>query len=100
VQAEPESEQISILVRNGVLVMSNIRLVGLASALLISSAMVPAHAISVEVARACDALVAKAFPPQQIGNPASSGSAREQRNYFNKCVANGGKMDDGNPKPK
>jgi hypothetical protein len=55
-----------------------------------------AHAISVEVARACDALVAKTFPPRQIGNPAAGsakGTGRDQRDFFNKCVANGGKMD-------
>ena len=74
--------------------MRNIRWVGVASAVLISSVMVPAHAIDTQVARACDALVAKAFPPRQIGNPASGGSAKDQRDYFNKCVANGGKMDD------
>ena len=56
-----------------------------------------ASAVTVEVARACDAAVAKAFPPRQIGNPASGsskGTARDQRDYFNKCVANGGKVDD------
>lgn len=60
----------------------------------------PAHAISVEVARACDALVAKAFPPRQKGNPASGsaiGNAKEQRDYFNKCLANDGKMDGDTP---
>ncbi|WP_245334873.1 hypothetical protein [Bradyrhizobium mercantei] len=67
------------------------------AAIIISGAIVPAHAIDVQVARACDALVAKAFPPRQPGNPASSsanGNAKVQRDYFNKCVANGGKMDD------
>ncbi|WP_246787749.1 hypothetical protein [Bradyrhizobium sp. CCBAU 53421] len=72
-----------------------------ASAVIISSsAMVPAHAIDVQVARACDALVARAFPPRQPGNPASGsarGGAKDQRDYFNKCVANGGKMDDDTP---
>ncbi|WP_338831588.1 hypothetical protein [Bradyrhizobium sp. 27S5] len=67
------------------------------AATIVSSAIVPARAIDVKVARACDALVAKAFPPRQPGNPASSsanGNAKVQRDYFNKCVANGGKMDD------
>jgi hypothetical protein len=56
-----------------------------------------ASAITVEVAKKCDALVAKAFPPREIGNPAAGsakGSAQAQRDYFNKCVTNGGKMDD------
>jgi hypothetical protein len=55
-----------------------------------------ASAITVEVAKKCQGLSAKAFPPREIGNPAagsSKGSAQDQRNYFNKCVANGGTMD-------
>ncbi|WP_311972671.1 hypothetical protein [Bradyrhizobium agreste] len=70
--------------------------VGLACALILA---VPAtaSAITVEVARACDAAVAKAFPPRQIGNPAAGstkGTAKDQREYFQKCVANNGKVDD------
>lgn len=76
----------------------------IASAVIISGLIVPAHAIDAQVARACDALVAKAFPPRQPGNPASGsakGGAKEQRDYFSKCVANGGKMDDeASPKSK
>ncbi|AMA61528.1 hypothetical protein BCCGELA001_28220 [Bradyrhizobium sp. CCGE-LA001] len=56
-----------------------------------------ASAITAEVARACDAAVAKAFPPRQIGNPAAGsakGTGKEQREYFQKCVANNGKVDD------
>ncbi|QPF88077.1 hypothetical protein IC762_12685 [Bradyrhizobium genosp. L] len=56
-----------------------------------------AWAITAEVARACDAAVSKAFPPKQIGNPAAGsakGSAKEQREYFKKCVDNNGKVDD------
>ena len=56
-----------------------------------------ASAITAEVVRACEAAVAKAFPPRQKGNPAAGsakGTAREQRDYFTKCVANGGKVDD------
>ncbi|WP_050424308.1 hypothetical protein [Bradyrhizobium tropiciagri] len=75
-----------------------------ASAVIASGAVAPAYAIDVQVARACDALVARAFPPRQPGNPASGsarGGAKDQRDYFNKCVANGGKMDDDtSPKSK
>ena len=56
-----------------------------------------ASAITAEVARTCDAAVAKAFPPRQIGNPAagsSKGSPKDRRDYYNKCVANNGKVDD------
>ena len=56
-----------------------------------------ALAISAEVAKKCDILVAKQFPPRQLGNPAAGsakGSAKDQREYFQKCVNNDGKMDD------
>ncbi|WP_244607761.1 hypothetical protein [Bradyrhizobium vignae] len=56
-----------------------------------------ASAITAEVARACDAAVAKAFPPRQIGNPAAGsakGTAKDRREYFQKCVASNGKVDD------
>ena len=56
-------------------------------------------AITAEVARKCNALTAKQFPPREPGNPAAGsakGSGRDQYAYFNKCVANGGKMDDAN----
>jgi hypothetical protein len=56
-----------------------------------------ASAISLEVARKCDALVAREFPPRIPGNPAAGsgkGSNQDQRAYFNKCVANKGNMDD------
>ena len=56
-----------------------------------------ASAISAEVARKCNALTAKAFPPRQVGNPASGpvGTGLAVRDYFNKCIANGGNMDNG-----
>jgi hypothetical protein len=60
-----------------------------------------ASAISLEIAKKCNSLVAKAFPPREPGNPAagsSKGTAQDQRNYFNKCVTNGGNMDDAGSK--
>ncbi|WP_312016421.1 hypothetical protein [Bradyrhizobium liaoningense] len=71
-------------------------LVGLAGVLTLG-APATASAITAEVARACDAAVAKAFPPRQVGNPAAGsakGSGKDQREYFQKCVANNGKVDD------
>jgi hypothetical protein len=56
-----------------------------------------ASAITVEVAKKCNALTAKEFPPREPGNPAAGslkGSGREQRAYFAKCVANGGRAND------
>ena len=58
-------------------------------------------AVTAEVAKKCEVLTAKAFPPRVVGNPAAGsakGSGRDQRAYFNKCVENGGKVDDGSSK--
>ncbi|HUN95708.1 MAG TPA: hypothetical protein VMU69_05650 [Bradyrhizobium sp.] len=66
---------------------------------LAAAGLVPtdASAISVEIAKKCNSLVAKAFPPREPGNPAAGstkGTAQDQRDYFNKCVTNGGNVDD------
>jgi hypothetical protein len=56
-----------------------------------------ARAASVEVAKKCDALTAKAFPPRVIGNPAAGsakGTAADERAYYKKCVTNGGNVPD------
>jgi hypothetical protein len=52
-----------------------------------------ACAIGVEIAKKCSALTDKAYPLRVLGNPAAGrtiGSAQDIRDYFNKCVANGG----------
>jgi hypothetical protein len=57
-----------------------------------------AAAVTVEVARKCKALTDIAYPPREPGNPAAGsekGGGREAQSFFNRCVANGGKMDDG-----
>jgi len=59
-----------------------------------------ASAVTVEVAKQCESLMAKAFPPRELGNPAAGstkGTGRSEQQYFSKCVANGGKMDDDAP---
>jgi hypothetical protein len=56
-----------------------------------------ASAITVELARKCSALMTKAYPPRQPGNPAAGstkGNGAEARAYYQKCVANNGKVDD------
>ena len=56
-----------------------------------------AGAVSLELARKCNALTAKAFPPRVIGNPAAGsakGTGEEQRAYYKKCVENDAKMPD------
>ena len=60
-----------------------------------------ASAITVELAKKCEALTAKAFPPRVIGNPAAGsakGSGKDAQAYFNKCVKNDGKVDDNGSK--
>lgn len=57
----------------------------------------PSFAITAEVAKRCGALMAKQFPLREPGNPAAGsakGSGRDRQAFFNKCVANGGKMED------
>jgi hypothetical protein len=54
-----------------------------------------AFAVTVEVARKCNALTSKAYPPLVPGNPAAgraNGNGHAVRKYFNRCVANGGHM--------
>jgi hypothetical protein len=49
-----------------------------------------------ELARKCDALTAKAFPPIEPGNPAAGstkGSGLEAQSYFRKCITNDGHVD-------
>jgi hypothetical protein len=67
----------------------------------LASVPTDAGAISVDVAKKCNLLLAKAFPPRQPGNPAAGsakGNGQASRDYFNKCVANGGNMDDASDK--
>jgi hypothetical protein len=55
-----------------------------------------ASAVTAQLAKKCQALTAKAFPPRVPGNPAAGsakGTGRSQQDYFNRCVANGGNMD-------
>ena len=69
--------------------------------LVFASTGIPASAVTADVARKCSALMTKQFPPREPGNPAAGsakGSGRDQQAYFNKCVANGGKVDNGDAK--
>jgi hypothetical protein len=62
--------------------------------------MTDASAVTVEVAKKCEALTAKAYPPRVVGNPAAGsakGTGKSAQLYFRKCVANGGSMDDHPP---
>jgi hypothetical protein len=56
-----------------------------------------ASAVTAKVAKRCDALTAKAYPPRVVGNPAAGlakGTVRSERRYFNTCVAKNGNMRD------
>ncbi|MGY4234710.1 hypothetical protein ACVIIW_003657 [Bradyrhizobium sp. USDA 4449] len=62
-----------------------------------ASAPERASAITAELAKTCRALTTKQFPPREPANPAAGsakGSGLDQTAYFNKCVANNGKMDE------
>jgi hypothetical protein len=69
----------------------------IAVAVLFATRLVPAAAVAItaEVAKKCDALVAREFPLREPGNPAAGsakGTAQSERDFFNQCVANGGTM--------
>ena len=60
-----------------------------------------AYAVTAEVAKTCNALLAKKFPPRVVGNPAAGsaqGTGAAQREYFKKCVDSGGKVEDSDTK--
>ena len=76
---------------------ANLKWIGIAAGLAFITATNGAGAVSVEVARKCNALTAKAFPPRAVGNPAAGsakGTGGDQRAYYKKCVENDGKMPD------
>jgi hypothetical protein len=55
-----------------------------------------ASAVTVEVAKKCDTLTAKAFPPRVPGNPAAgtaNGTGLAAQNYHRQCIDNGGNVD-------
>lgn len=56
-----------------------------------------AFAVTAEVAKKCQSLSAKAFPPRVPGNPAAGlmhGTGRDASEYFRKCVENGGNVEE------
>jgi len=76
---------------------ANLKWIGVVAGLAFITATNSAGAVSVEVARKCNALTAKAFPPRAVGNPAAGsakGTGADQRAYYKKCVENDGKMPD------
>lgn len=61
------------------------------AAAVMSATVMPAAAISVELANKCRSLALKAHPYKLPGEP-GAGSAQAEREYFNECVARGGNM--------
>jgi hypothetical protein len=62
--------------------------------------MTSASAVTVDVAKKCSTLTAKAFPQRVTGNPAArsgGGAGLSQQSYFQKCVSNGGNEDSATP---
>jgi hypothetical protein len=76
---------------------ANLKWIGIVAGLAFLAATNSAGAVGVELARKCNALTAKAFPPRVVGNPAAGsakGTGADQRAYYKKCVENDGKMPD------
>jgi hypothetical protein len=60
-----------------------------------------ASAVTAEVAKKCEILAEKAYPPLVRGNPAAGsakGSGQAKYNYLIKCFATGGNVDE-HPQP-
>lgn len=73
---------------------------GAVALLLATIIMMPtgAQAVTAELARKCSALMAKEFPPREPGNPAAGsakGNGQAARDYYKKCIDNGGNMNSG-----
>lgn len=65
-------------------------LVALACAAMMTGSV---SAVTPEVAKKCAGMMVEAFPPREPGNPAAgsaNGSIIDQRDFYDKCVANGG----------
>ena len=54
-----------------------------------------AGAVTADLAKKCRAMMTKAYPPAVAGS--KQGTAREQRDYFQKCLANNGQMENQQP---
>jgi hypothetical protein len=81
-------------------VFSNVKSVSVGLALIcfaVGAMTSSASAVTAELARKCSALMTKAYPPRQPGNPAAGsakGNGAASRTYYQKCLANNGKVDD------
>jgi hypothetical protein len=61
----------------------------------IGSMSAGASAVTADIAKKCEALTARAFPPRVPGNPAARGArgtGPAEKSYYSNCVANGGNI--------
>jgi len=81
-------------------VFSKVKSVSVSAALIcvaVGATTSGASAVTAELARKCSALMAKAYPPREVGNPAAGsakGNGLAAQTYYQKCVTNNGKVDD------
>jgi hypothetical protein len=81
-------------------VFSSVKSVSVAFALIsfaVGGMTTSASAVTVDLARKCSALMAKTYPPREPGNPAAgsaNGNGAAAQTYYQKCLANNGKVDD------
>lgn len=61
------------------------------AAAVMGTSVMPATAISVELAKKCRAMALKAHPYKLPGQP-GAGTGEAEREYFNECVAKNGNM--------
>ena len=74
-----------------------------AAALMLVLSVGSSEATTVEVAKKCDAALAKAFPPRVAGNPAAGsakGTGRDEATFYEKCVSKRGDLPSGTSAPK
>ena len=79
---------------------SNVRSVSVGVALIyfaVGGMTSSASAVTLELAKKCSALMAKAYPPREPGNPAAGsakGNGGAAQTYYQKCLTSNGKVDD------
>jgi hypothetical protein len=69
-------------------------LFGLTCIMAFASTTDRALALSAEVAKKCNELLAITYPPLVVGNPAAGrkGTVKERNEHYRKCIKNGSKI--------
>ena len=71
--------------------------IAIVAAASMGGAATPAAAITADLAKKCQALMIKAYPPVLAGS--KHGTAKEERQYYQTCLAKGGQMDSDSAPP-